>query len=112
MVTTSGSHHYVRPHLDYGDALYDQVFNNSFHEKLKSAQCKTCLATKKSFKNLDFNTSKFNMRQKTLSLLYSIEEQIALTFLRFDSCQTNIIINKKYAQHPLSHNILIKTTVF
>ena len=25
---------YIRPHLDYGDLLYDQNFNNSFKEKL------------------------------------------------------------------------------
>ena len=23
---------FVRPHLDYGDILYDQAFNNSFHD--------------------------------------------------------------------------------
>ena len=25
---------FIRPHLDYGDILYDQTFNNSFHERL------------------------------------------------------------------------------
>ena len=29
---------FVRPHLDYGDVLYDQAFNNSFHAKIKSIQ--------------------------------------------------------------------------
>ena len=27
---------FVRPHLDYGDILFDQAFNASFHEKLES----------------------------------------------------------------------------
>ena len=27
---------FVRPHLDYGDILYDQDFNNSFHDRLDS----------------------------------------------------------------------------
>ena len=27
---------FVRPHLDYGDILYDQAFNNSFHDRLES----------------------------------------------------------------------------
>ena len=27
---------FTRPHLDYGDILYDQAFNNSFKEKLES----------------------------------------------------------------------------
>ena len=24
---------YVRPHLDYGDIVYDKAFNESFHKK-------------------------------------------------------------------------------
>ena len=33
-----------RPNLDYGDVLYDQAFNNSFKETLKSIQYNACLA--------------------------------------------------------------------
>ena len=29
---------FVRPHIDYGDVLYDQAFNNSFHAKMESIQ--------------------------------------------------------------------------
>ena len=32
------------PHLDYGDILCDQTFNNSFHENLESIQYNTALA--------------------------------------------------------------------
>ena len=35
---------FVRPHLDYGDILFDQTYNSSFHEKLESIQCNPCLA--------------------------------------------------------------------
>ena len=35
---------FVRPYLDYGDVLYDQAFNNSFHAKIESIQYNTCLA--------------------------------------------------------------------
>ena len=35
---------FIWPHLDYGDVLYDQVFNNSFKEKLESIQYNACLA--------------------------------------------------------------------
>ena len=35
---------FVRPHLDYGDVLYDQAFNNFFHAKIESIQYNTCLA--------------------------------------------------------------------
>ena len=27
---------FVRPHLDYRDVIYDQHYNNSFHQKLES----------------------------------------------------------------------------
>ena len=35
---------FLRPYLDYGDILYDQVYNMSFHHKLKSIQYNACLA--------------------------------------------------------------------
>ena len=35
---------FVRPHLDYGDVLYDQAYNNSFHAKMESIQYNACLA--------------------------------------------------------------------
>ena len=35
---------FVRPFLDYGDVLYDQAFNNSFHAKIESIQYNACLA--------------------------------------------------------------------
>ena len=35
---------FVRPDLNYGDFIYDKVFNRSFHEKLKSLQCNAALA--------------------------------------------------------------------
>ena len=35
---------FVRPHLDYGDILYDQTCNSSLHEKLESIQYNACLA--------------------------------------------------------------------
>ena len=36
---------FVRPHLDYGDMIYDQTYNVSFHRKLESIQYSACLAT-------------------------------------------------------------------
>ena len=29
---------FIRPHLDYGEIIYDKVFNESFHSKLESLQ--------------------------------------------------------------------------
>ena len=34
---------FINPHLHYGDILYDQTFNSSFHEKLESIQCDAAL---------------------------------------------------------------------
>ena len=35
---------FVRPHLDYGDILYGQAYNASFHQKFESLQYNACLA--------------------------------------------------------------------
>ena len=35
---------FIRPHLDYGDIIYDQAYNTSFHQKLELLQYNTCLA--------------------------------------------------------------------
>ena len=35
---------FVRPHLGYGDIIYDQAYNNTFHRKIESIQCNACLA--------------------------------------------------------------------
>ena len=35
---------FIRPHLDYGDILYDQAYNMSFHQNLESIQYNACLA--------------------------------------------------------------------
>ena len=29
---------FMRPHLDYGDIIYDEAYNGTFHEKLESIQ--------------------------------------------------------------------------
>ena len=35
---------FVKPHLNYGDVLYDQAFSNSLHAKMESIQYNACLA--------------------------------------------------------------------
>ena len=34
----------IRPHLDYGDIIYDQAYSASFHQKLELLQYNACLA--------------------------------------------------------------------
>ena len=33
----------VKPHLYYGDMIYDETYNETFHQKLKSVQYNACL---------------------------------------------------------------------
>ena len=35
---------FIRPHLDYGDIIYDQTYNESFHQKMESIQYNAALA--------------------------------------------------------------------
>ena len=35
---------FVRPHLDYGDVIFDKTYNNFFQQKLESDQYKASLA--------------------------------------------------------------------
>ena len=35
---------FIRPHLDYGDIIYDQAYNTSFHQKLDLLQYNASLA--------------------------------------------------------------------
>ena len=35
---------FIRPQLDYGDIIYDQTYNASFHQKLELLQYNACLA--------------------------------------------------------------------
>ena len=41
LLATSTS--FVRPHLDYGDVIYDQSYNSTFHQKMESIQCNAAL---------------------------------------------------------------------
>ena len=36
---------FIKPHLDYGDIIYDQTWNESFHKKMESIQYNAALAT-------------------------------------------------------------------
>ena len=35
---------FVRPHLGYGDVIYDEAYNELFREKLKPIQYNACLS--------------------------------------------------------------------
>ena len=35
---------FIRPHLDYGDIIYDRAFNEPFHQRLESTQYNAAIA--------------------------------------------------------------------
>ena len=39
---------FIRPHLNYGDVIFDQAYSKSFHESLESLQCNASLAITRS----------------------------------------------------------------
>ena len=54
---------FIRPHLDYGDVIYDRVFNESFHQRLESIQYNVVIAirgtsSEKLFQELGLETLK------------------------------------------------------
>ena len=72
---------FVRPQLDYGDILFDQTFNSSFHEKLESIQYNACLALtgairgsskEKIYQELGFESLRVRRWYRKLCLFYKV----------------------------------------
>ena len=70
---------FIRPHLDYGDIIYDKAFNETFHAKLESLQYNTTLAiigalrgssTEKKYEELDLESLKLRRWYSKTSFLY------------------------------------------
>ena len=73
----------IRPHLDYGDVLYDQAFSNSFKEKLESIQYNICLALtgaircmtkEKVYQELGLEYLRYQPWRRKLCLFYKVLE--------------------------------------
>ena len=70
---------FIRPHLDYGDIIYDQTYNTSFHQKLESLQYNTtkCGAIRRTSKEKNCNELGLKSLQnrwwyRKLSFLYKV----------------------------------------
>ena len=72
---------FVRPHLDYGDILFDQTYNSSFHEKLESVQYNVCLvltgaisgsSKEKIYQELGFESLRVRRWYRKLYLFYKV----------------------------------------
>ena len=56
----------MKPHLDYGDVIFDKAYNNSFQQQLASLQYKASLAITDIIKG--FSTERFYQEQGLESL--------------------------------------------
>ena len=72
---------FIRPHLDYGDVIYDHAFNESFHQRLESIQYNAAIAItgairgtslEKLFQELELKTLKSRRWFRKLYLFYKI----------------------------------------
>ena len=72
---------FIRPHLDYGDVIFAQDFNNSFHQRLESIQYNTALAITESiretskeklYQELGFKSLQSRRWFRNLTLFYKI----------------------------------------
>ena len=77
---------FIRPHLDYGDVIFDQAFNNSFHQTLESIQYNTALAITGAIRatskeKLDQELGFESSQSRRLSLLYKILKNELRTYL-------------------------------
>ena len=81
---------FIRPHLDYGDIIYDKVFNESFHAKLESLQYNTTLAITgairgssawKLYEELGLESLKSSRRYRKMSFLYKVLKSESPSYL-------------------------------
>ena len=72
---------FIRPHLDYGDVIYDNVFNQLFHKKLESVQYNAAIAmtgaiwgtnTEKLYRELGLESLQNRRQLGRLCLFYKI----------------------------------------
>ena len=72
---------FIKTHLDYGDVLYDQGFNNSFRAKMEFIQYNACLAMtgaiqdtsrKNIYQKLGLGSFQLRRWYKRLSLFYKV----------------------------------------
>ena len=93
---------FIRPHLDYGDIIYDKAFNESFHAKLESLQYNATLAitgaikgssTEKIYEELGLESLKSRRWYRKMSFLYKVLKSESPSYL------FNTIPNSNNRQH-------------
>ena len=81
---------FARPHLDYGDIIYDQTFNESFHQRIESIQYNTAIAitgairgtsSKKLYQELGLESLRSRRSLRKLCLFYKIYKNKSPSYL-------------------------------
>ena len=81
---------FIRPHLDYGDIIYDKACNESFHAKLESLQYNASLAitgaikgssTEKVYEELGLETLKSRRWYWKMNFLYKVLKNESPSYL-------------------------------
>ena len=77
---------FVRPHLDYGNILYDQAFNNFFHDRLESISYNACFPI--------MGATRGTSREKLYQEL-GLEPLRLRPILYFKKCTQHSLFNRK-----------------
>ena len=81
---------FIRPHLEYGDILYDKTDNESFQKKKKKVQYKACLAitgaiqgtsTEKLYEEFGLHSLVERHRRNKLIFFYKIVDALLPDYL-------------------------------
>ena len=78
---------FVRAHLDYDDVIYDQQYNNSFHQKLEPIQFNAALAIRgssweKLYQVLDLESLKQGRWYRKLCYLFKITKNLSISLMK------------------------------
>ena len=112
---------FARPHLDYGDIIYDQTFNESFHQRIESIQYNAAIAitgairgtsSEKLYQELGLESLRSRRWLRKLCLFYKIYKNKSHSYLydlishkvRLHSARSNQIDNIS--------NLKIRSNVF
>ena len=119
---------FIRPHLDYGDIIYDQAYNVSFHQKLESIQYNSALAitgairgtsTEKLYNELGLETLEKRRWYWKLCCFYKVYQShspkcffniIPVTVSRYNTRNTNNITHFK-VKHNVFRNSFFPSAV-
>ena len=98
---------FIRPHLDYGDANFDQTFNNFFHQRLESVQYIATLAItgvirgtskEKLYQELDFESLQSRWFRK-LSLFYKMIKNESPSYLHHLIPKALTLYSTRYSEN-------------